>query len=400
MGVLDWFKPRAEISTERYALNSPQLYEFMRGAGSMDAKEALRNSAVFRCVDLISGTMGMLPLYIMAVDASGRMIEAKDNPLYGLLMYKPNGWQTAFEFKQQMQTWLLLHGDACARIVRTGNRISSLIPMPPERVKIKQRADFVIEYHVTNPQGGEIVMQADEVMHVRGLSLDGVSGLSRVQQAADVIGTAVQAQRASDRIFKNGMIAGVALEHPGKLSKEALTNLKSQLEENYAGAENAGRMMVLEEGMTRSFPPTNAKDAQLSEISAQTVESIARVFGVPRPLMNMDDTSWGSGIEQLAILFVRFGLAPWMKAWEEAIQRSLIPPRDWGVVIPNYDERELLRGTLKDQSEYFAKALGSGGHRPWMEANEVRDLSGLGRHRDGDGLVAAGEVRNDIAPNP
>jgi hypothetical protein len=62
---------------------------------------------------------------------------------------------------------------------------------------------------------------------------------------------------------------------------------------------------------------------------------------------------------------------------------------------PDYDERELLRGTLADQAEYFAKALGSGGHRPWMEANEVRELSGLGMHPDGAGLIAAGETSND-----
>lgn len=400
MGIRDWFKPRAEIKTQRYALNSPQLYEFMRGAGSMGAQEALRNSAVFRCVDLISGTMGMLPLYLKRKDANGRMVNDVESPLYPLLMFKPNGWQTAFEFKRLMQAWLLIHGDACARIVRTGNRVSSLIPMQPDRVKIKQRPDFVIEYHVTTAQGSAIVLQAEDVLHIRGLSLDGISGLSRVQQAADVIGTGVQAQRAADRIFRNGMIAGVALEHPGKLSPEALSNLKGQLDQNYAGADNAGRTMVLEEGMKRDFPPMNAQNAQLAEISAQTVESIARVFGVPRPLMYVDDTSWGSGIEQLAILFVRFGLAPWMKAWEEAIQCSLVPSRDWGVVIPDYDERELLRGTLKDQAEYFAKALGAGGHRPWMEANEVRDLSGLGRHNDGDGLVAAGETRNDASQAP
>jgi hypothetical protein len=62
----------------------------------------------------------------------------------------------------------------------------------------------------------------------------------------------------------------------------------------------------------------------------------------------------------------------------------------------DYDERELLRGTLKDQAEYFAKALGAGGHRPWMEANEVREVTGLGLHPDGSGLIAAGESR-DVA---
>jgi phage portal protein BeeE len=81
--------------------------------------------------------------------------------------------------------------------------------------------------------------------------------------------------------------------------------------------------------------------------------------------MGVDDTSWGSGIEQLAILFVRFGLAPWFKAWEEAIRRTLLEESEWRTLAADFDERELLRGTLKDQSEFFARALGAGGHRGW-----------------------------------
>jgi HK97 family phage portal protein len=257
-------------------------------------------------------------------------------------------------------------------------------------MKVEQDDNYAIRYTVTTPGGQQKVLPPDEVLHLKSLSLDGVVGLSRVRQAADIIETALNAQRAANRLFKNGVIAGVALEHPSKLSPEAFDRLKASLE-SYVGAENAGRSMVLEEGMKRSFPPTDAKSAQLHEVSAAQVEAIARIFGVPRPLMMVDDTSWGSGIEQLAILFVRFALAPLMKAWEEAIARTLIPDSQWGVLEPDYDERELLRGTLKDQAEFFAKALGSGGHRPWMEANEVRELSGLGSHRDGNGLVAAGE---------
>ena len=140
------------------------------------------------------------------------------------------------------------------------------------------------------------------------------------------------------------------------------------------------------------------KDTQLVEARAADVEEIGRIFGVPRPLLGVDDTSWGSGIEQLAILFVRFGLSPWFKAWEEAIQATCLTRAEWGVVFPDFDERELLRGTIKDQFDAYAKASGAGGHKPWMEANEIRDVLGMGPHPDGAGLRSAVEMRTATTP--
>ena len=403
MGLLDLFRRKAaapaETSPRAFGLNSPEFYEFVRNGGSFGVNQALKNSAVMRAVDLTSGVMGALPLRIIERRPGGGIVEAEGHPLYELLMLQPNGWQTAFEFRQLMQAWVLIHGNAYARIVRgVGSRVVALLPIDPQRVTVEQLVDGSLRYTVT-PTGrgsGRTVDQAD-MFHLRGISTDGVTGLSRVKQAADVIETAIQAQVAARNLFENGVIGGMALEHPGKMSAEGLQNLKDSITSLHSGASNAGRTMILEEGMKRSFSTVDADKLQLSEMKAGLVEDIARIFGIPRPLMMVDETSWGSGVEQLAILYVRFGLAPWFVAWEQAVERSLMTPGERRLYRADYDERELLRGTLKDQAEYFAKALGSGGHRPWMEANEVRELSGLGNHPDGSGLVAAGEDRNDPA---
>lgn len=401
MGLLDIFRRKAAAPpAERpraFGLQSPEFYEFVRNGGSFGVDQALKNSAVMRAVDLTSGVMGALPLRIVQRTTGGGIVEAVEHPLYSILMLEPNGWQTAFEFRQLMQAWLLIHGNAYARIVRgVGNRIVALLPIDPQRVTVEQLIDGSLRYTVTSTRVGEsaIVGQAD-IFHLRGLSTDGITGLSRVKQAADVIQTAIQAQLAARNLFQNGVVGGMALEHPAKLTAEGLQNLKDSVESNHAGASNAGRTMILEEGMKRSFAPANAETLQINELTTALVEHIARIFGIPRPLMMVDETSWGSGVEQLAILYVRFGLAPWFVAWEQAVERSLMTKGERVLYRADYDERELLRGTLADQAEYFAKALGSGGHRPWMEANEVRELTGLGKHTDGSGLVAAGETPND-----
>ena len=112
------------------------------------------------------------------------------------------------------------------------------------------------------------------------------------------------------------------------------------------------------------------------------VEEVARAFGVPRPLLMMDDTSWGSGIEALGVFFVQYALQHWFTVWEQAIERAALTPAERKTHYVKFNERALLRGTLKDQSEFFTKALGAGGHSPWMSPNEVRDLQDLSKSID------------------
>lgn len=379
-------------------MQSPAFYEFVRQGSREDSVDAaLQNDAVLRACDLISGSIAMLPLAIMRRnEATGRISEATDHPLYGLLRYQPNPWQTAHEFKMLMQGWLLLHGNAYAQITRTLGRVSGLVPVDPRRVTVETDGGmFPLRYRIVNTRNESLTVEPRDMLHLRGFSIDSDKGVSRIRKAGDIIQTATQQQAAANSIYRNGVIAGVALTHPEQLSPEAADRLRSTFEAGYAGSANAGRVIVLEEGMKREFPPATAQSAQMVEMRAQLTEAIGRVFGVPRPLMFMDDTSWGSGIEQLAMLFVRFGLAPWFSVWEQGITRALMPIAERGVFYPDFDERELLRGTMKDQGEFLARALGSGGHRPWMTGNEAREHVGLGRHPDGDGLIAAGETRNE-----
>ncbi len=393
--------PQASEGRTFNGINDPALIEFIRAAGNVpiSVQQALKNSAVFRSVDLISGVMGSLPLYTMRKVDGGGLEHATDHPLYSVLLYRPNSWQTPRQFKQLMQFWLLVHGRAFALKVKIGGRIVALNPIHPDRVQVEQNSDFSLVYRVSRLNGVTSDLTADEILHLRDLSDDGFTGISRVSKAADSINLAVQSKRAAERAYKNGMQAGGALTHPGKLSPEAYERLKASMEAR-SGVEKAGKWMVLEEGVTAAAFENTLVDSQNVEMSAALVEDIGRTFGVPRPLLGVDETSWGSGIEQLAILFVRFSLNNWFSCWEDALNVGCLSRAEWGVVYTDFDERELLRGTIKEQFEAFAKASGAGGHKPWMEANEIRDLSGLPPHPDGYGLEAAGAMKANEQAEP
>jgi HK97 family phage portal protein len=367
----------------------PVLKKFLDDSGLTESgaqvtvKKAMRNTTVFRCVSLISYSMGMLPLHLIDVETKQKI---RDHPLFRLLHRQPNDWQTAFDFRSLLQYRALVYGDAYALIVRSGTRPIRLIPLDPGRVEVRQGDDWKLTYQVTLPSGRRRSFPASEIFHLRGMSEDGIHGTSLVKVAAEAIGLAIQTERAAARLFRNGMLVGGALSHQAKLSPDAYERLKTSMEERLTGAENAGKWMILEEGMSANPFAQTGKDNQHLEMRKHQVEEISRPFGVPRPLLNLDETNWGSGIDVLGQFFVRYGLNPWFEAWEQAIYLSLLTEEEKGRIEAKYNAGALLRGSLKDQGEYFARALGAGGHQPWMDYEEVRDTMDL--------------PEKEIAPNP
>ena len=360
---------------------------FTASGATVNSQNALRNLAVFRCVDVISSTIGSLPLYIMKRNANGTIGYAEDHPLYDLLLHKPNAWQTAQDFRSQMQLNALTEGNAYATIVRSGRRIMQLVPLDPYRVVVTQNPDWTLNYRYDRPTGGHHDYPATDIFHVRGLSQNGITGMSRTNLAREAIGLALQAELAAARTFKHGMMVGGVVTHPGVLSKDAFDNLRESLNERYASAENAQKSLLLQEGMTYKEISSNPANSQQLETRRFQIEEVSRVFGVPRPLLMLDDTSWGSGIEQLSLLFVEYGLKSWFTAWESAVNVSLLTQQERKTLYADYDEKDLLRGSMNDQANFYGRALGAGGQGAWMTPNEVRRDVGLGTHPDGDTLV-------------
>ena len=375
-----WRKPEAQSRPSASAegvtfagLDDPALLEYIRGSMAGESSKMLRNMAALRCLTLIGNGLGMLPTSLYETGAEKKVL--KDHPAHKLLRVRPNPYQTPMEFKSQMQLLLETEGNAYARIITSGDRPIHLIPFEKGRVEAKLGSGFRMQYRCQTENGGVITLDQSEVLHVRDLSLNGVVGLSRQKLSCEVFDLAASAQKAAGNVFKTGVMAGGAIEVPNALSDQAYQRMKQSLSDEYSGAENVNKWMIAEEGAKANQFGSTARDGQQIENRNHQIEEVARLYGVPRPLLMMDDTSWGSGIEQLAIFFVQYTLAPRFVAWEQALARSLLNDKERETLYFKFNERALMRGTLKDQADYFAKALGAGGHQPWHTANEVRDLA-------------------------
>lgn len=241
-----------------YALNDPILGEFLRAGHqsasgvTVNATTALKNPTMFRAVNLISSSMGMLPFHVVDSETKEK---ARSHPVFPLLHRRPNGWQSAYDFRSLMQLRALTHDRPTTALIvrsrqlRSGrNEVVRLIPLDPNRVEVKQRPDWSVVYEYQPTEGGKRTYASGEILHLRGLSMDGLNGVSLVRQACNAIGLALSAELAAGRLFKNGILGHGQFTHPGKLSDPAYERLKDSLAE-HEGADNAGGRLILEEGM-------------------------------------------------------------------------------------------------------------------------------------------------------
>lgn len=348
-------------------------YQTQQGAGIAQSGAlvtpdmAMRVSAVFACVRVIAESFAMLPIVIYR-DADGRGNPAKDHPL-SRVFRRPNQWQTWYEFATMLSAHKALRGNGYARIVLTpGGDIDSLIPLHTDRVRVLRLTSGRLVYDVRDPFTGTTTRYTqDEIFHLRGLSTDGIVGMSTIATARETIGGALGAQDYANRLFANDAKPAGILSIPGKLSEAAAKRLKEQWQLNFTG-QNVHKTAVVEQGAKYERISLSNEDLQFLETRKFQVSDIARIFRVPPHMIGDLERSTNNNIEHQGIEFLNYTLMPELVAWEQAIERDLMLEAEADEYSIAFDDEALMRGDLK--SRYDAYAVG----RQWgfLSANDIR----------------------------
>ncbi len=348
----------------------------------VDADTALKLSAAWACVRIISESVAGLPLPIYRMRPDGGKERDSTHPLYDTLQYQPNEWQTAQQWRQQMTTAALLRGCGYSEMV-PGPRgpMTRVRPLHNDWLTLpKDMTDPASTYTYREPGQQAREIRNDLVFRLDGMTLDGVTPCSVIEYARESMGIGLAAEQYAGRVFSQDGRPRGTLEHPGKLSKDAADRLKESWQESYAGLGNAHKVAVLQEGMKFNAISVTPDDAQMLASREFSVEDICRWFGVPPHMVGSTAkvTSWGSGIEQLSIGFVTYTLLPWLKRWEQSIRRDLI--FDKANVFAEHVLDGLLRGD--QESRYRAYMIGLTG--TFLSPNDVRRLENMNPRPGGD----------------
>jgi HK97 family phage portal protein len=334
---------------------------------------ALRLATVYACVRVLSESMASLPLVIYQRRADGGKDKVTDHWLFRLLAKRPNRFQNPFEWREMLQGHLALRGNAYNQIITNAKgEVVELMPLHPDRIRLELLPSGEYRYRFTDRFGNESILPRGEVWHLRGLSSDGLLGMSPIELARENLGMALAAQDYGARFFANdAKPTGGWIEFPGSFKdSEAKKVFRESYQQAQSGA-NRGKVLVLENGMKFHEVGVTNKDAQFLELRKFQITDVARLFRVPPHMIGDLDRATFSNIEQQSLEFVMHTMTPWAERWEASIESELLLEGD--DIEVEFDFANLMRGDAASRASFYQSGIQNG----WLTRNEARIAENL-----------------------
>lgn len=336
------------------------------------------------CVSIIAESVAQLPLEVYERQEDGGRKPATTHPAYDLLKYAPNDWQTPFEAREYAQTALGLRGNAYSYIERDGRgRPTALIPLNPGDVQVFKGPDLKPYYAIE----GADPIPARFIHHVRWVSLDKYTGLSPIALHANSIGYAQALEEYGGKSFLHGTALSGVLERPKEApaikDPSMVEDLTNKWQAKFGGSSNAGKVALLQEGMTFKALTMNNVDAELIGALKLASADIARIYKMPPPMLGFMESATYNNVENLQIQYVIYTLMPWLKRHEQAMQRDLLLASERSRYYIEFNIGGLLRGNQQARFAAYAVARQWG----WLSVNDIRRLENLPPVPGGDAYL-------------
>lgn len=345
----------------------------------VNAENAMGASAVWAAVTIIAGTVGMLPLKLYRRTADGGREEARDDPRFRITHRKPNPWQTSIGWREMQQGHLLLRGNCYSQKVYDRRGLQALIPLHPSRMTVESGSQG-LTYIYKRPDSTERVFQQDEILHVRGLSGDGITGYSPVTVHREGIAITMATEQYAGRFFGNGARPGGILTTEQKMGPETRSQVMKAWNDAHQGVQNSHKVAVLEGGLGWQQIGFSAEDAQLIASRSFNVVEAARIFNIPPHKLKELSRATFSNIEQQSLEFLQDTIQPWAERWEQQLDNDLLDEEEQETLFFKFNLSALLRSDVAARGAFYNTLFQMGS----MSPNDVRALEEMNPVEGGD----------------
>lgn len=397
-----------DTGTPLSGINDPTMPLYQSLAGYLDGlmgaprlpnlppvnyETAVRVTAVWRAVQIISGTIGTMPIRIVertqsaTKGAVSRPIDPK-NPFYWL-QDRPNPEVTSSVFWETSVGHCVLDGNAYWYVNRDGlGRPCELWPISPKRVMVGRDPDsrrkvYALDGDLDTPYVDFKGDDGGEIIHILGFTQDGMKGISPVRAMRLAMQLGLAAEEYGARTFSDGSVPGGIITTPANLDEDQAKRLKARWEQYHRGLPNAHRVAVLDNDAKWQPTSLNPDESQFLQTREFQVQEIARMFGVaPHLLADVSgSTSWGRGIEEQNRNTVTYTLGTYIARFQDAATQQLMIEEP--TLYLRFDQTGLLRGDVFQR--YRAYALG----RQWgfLSTNDIRASEDLPPVEGGDEVM-------------
>lgn len=340
---------------------------------NVSSTNAPKVSAVFACVNLISNTIASLPFNLYRETEQGMLLQG--GLLNDLVSRRPNESYNSFNFRKAMITQLLLRGNAYVLPMRSGANLSGLELIDTELVQIDTTSG-VLKYKVYLTTGVTMNLDADQIIHIKYWTFDGINGVSPIAYAKEIIGSSMAATAHMGGFYGNGGMPKGVLQLQGTIKDpDRIKAIGAQWDQ--LNKENKGRTAVLTEGAEYKPVAANFQESQLIESLKFSVEEICRLYSVPpHKIGHMEGAGYANSIEAQNAQFVSDCIRPLIEAIEMEFSNKLLNGNRRFVM----DLKALMRGDIQTEVQRNVSYWNIGA----MSANEIRRMEGLPPIEGGD----------------
>jgi len=351
---------------------------------AVNDETALTHAAVYACNRVLADSMASLPVGLFRTEPDGDIRPADKRAENRLIAVAPSALYTSYSFRSTLQFNLGMRGNAYARIRRDGRGgARELRILHPSCVRAFFYEDNLYYEILPNPAAGHSgpreVVTPNDILHIASLSTDGINGRSPITVLRDTIGIGLGNRDYVASIQKNGGRVRGYLKHPNKLNQEQVTGLR----QNFTGPISRGEFPLLENGVEFSAVSLTPADAEFINTHKLTTLDIARAYRIPPHMIGDLERATFSNIEHQALEFVKHTLLPWIKNWEQELNRKLLPVELQDNHFFRFNLEGMLRGDIRSRMEAYTKAIQWG----ILNRDEVRDLEARNRIPDGLGEI-------------
>lgn len=356
----------AELNSKWGSLfNMFQNSDLKDGATRATPNNALLFDVVYSCINVLSDDIAKLPFKTYRKDEMGSIHEITDNDIHRVLRIRPNRYMSPYTFMKLAMTDMLAHGNFYALIsYDTSGVVQELLPLTSTATTpvMNSKGDL---FYQTNYDGKNINLYAHEVIHLKGMSLDGIVGVSPITSARTQLESIDIAGKYNKRMLSDGASPRGVLNVDGNVGKEA----KAKVRESWEASNSGEAIAIVDNGMQYQQIGMSQEDIQWLEGQRYNAQRVAALFKVPLHKINDLANATYTNIESQSLDYVKHTLQPIVTQIEYEFGYKLYGEtgqQDNHYVKFNMDSE--LRGDSKSRSEVNEINLRNG----FKTINEVR----------------------------
>jgi HK97 family phage portal protein len=358
--------------------------------------QSLKEITVYTCIKILSETLGKLPLKIYQDTPDGKQKAAK-HYLYPLLKLRPNPYMSSVDFFRVLEVMRNTHGNAYAwmDIDPRSGLIKGFYPLNSSQMLIYVddrgllSSKDTVWYIYTDRTGQQYRISADNLLHFKGLTTDGLAGLSVIETLRSTIENSKAASTFLNNAYKGGMTTKGIVHYTGELDGKAETTFRTNWEKMSNGLSNANRISLLPFGY--QYQPIEMKmtDAQFLENTRLTIQQLTAAYGIkPHQVNDQTKTSYASVSEANREFYTDTLLAILAIYEQEFSYKVFTPSEIANGFYSKFNADVILRGDFKNRMDSYQVGINNGVLTP----NEARDKEDMEPLDGGDQLLGNGNL--------